>query len=75
MYLFDTFDLHGRMVYLIGESFAGQYLPYMAAAMLDQNDTKYFNVKGVQINDPVINFEDTLTYAPGTSKRRGQVQH
>lgn len=28
--------------------------------MLDQEDTTYFNVKGVQINDPSINDDDVL---------------
>ena len=44
----------------IGESYAGQYIPYIASAMLDANDTEYYNVKGVQINDPSINHDDTL---------------
>jgi len=56
----DTFDLHGRKVYITGESYAGQYIPYIASAMLDQEDTTYFNVKGVQINDPSINDDDVL---------------
>lgn len=30
--------------------------------MLDQNDTKFYNVKGIQINDPSINHDDTLIY-------------
>lgn len=31
---------------------AGKYIPYIADAMLNQNDTTYFNLKGIQINDP-----------------------
>lgn len=58
----DTFELQGRKVYITGESYAGMYVPYIAASMLDKNDTKYFNVKGIQINDPSINEDDTLIY-------------
>ena len=60
----DTFDLHGRKVYITGESYAGMYVPYIASGMLDEKDTTYFNVTGVQINDPSINNDYTLTYAP-----------
>jgi carboxypeptidase D len=60
----DTFDLTGHKVYITGESYAGQYIPYIADAMLNMNDTKYYNVKGVQINDPSINHDDTLQEAP-----------
>lgn len=31
--------------------------------MLDEEDTDYFNVKGIQINDPSINDDDTLIQA------------
>ena len=51
----DTFSLHGNKVYISGESYAGQYIPYIAAGMLDKKDTKHFNLKGIQINDPSIN--------------------
>ncbi|KAI9755943.1 MAG: hypothetical protein M4579_004074 [Chaenotheca gracillima] len=60
----DTFGLQDRKVYLTGESYAGQYIPYIASSMLDKNDTKNFNVKGVQINDPSINEDDTMIEAP-----------
>jgi carboxypeptidase D len=58
----DTFGLHGRKVYLTGESYAGQYIPYIASAMLDEEDAKYFNVKGIQINDPSINDDAVMIY-------------
>jgi len=35
--------------------------------MLDTNDTEYFKVKGIQINDPSINHDDTLTEAPAAA--------
>lgn len=50
-----TFDLQNRKIYLTGESYAGQYIPYIASQMLDQDDDKYFRVAGIQINDPYIN--------------------
>ena len=56
----DTFDLHNRKVYIAGESYAGQYIPYIASDMLDRKDKKYFNVKGVQIIDPSVNEDDTI---------------
>jgi carboxypeptidase D len=56
----DTFDLHGRKVYITGESYAGQYIPYIASGMLDENDTTYFNVNVIQINDPSINYYNFL---------------
>ncbi|RAH66603.1 putative serine carboxypeptidase (CpdS) [Aspergillus aculeatinus CBS 121060] len=60
----DTFGLHGRKVYLTGESYAGMYIPYIASAMLDEENETYFNVKGVQINDPSINDDSVMIYAP-----------
>ena len=59
-----TFDLIGRDVYITGESYAGQYIPYIASAMLDTNNTDYFNVKGIQINDPSVNEDGVLLEAP-----------
>lgn len=50
----DTFDMHGYKVYLAGESYAGFYVPYIANGFLDANDSKYFNLKGAAINDPVM---------------------
>lgn len=40
----DTFDLTGYKVYIVGESYAGMYVPYIAGGMLDTNNTDYFNV-------------------------------
>lgn len=55
-----TFNMTGRKVYLTGESYAGQYIPYIASYMLDQNNTDYYNVKGIQINDPSIGLDSVL---------------
>lgn len=50
----DTFALKGRKVFLTGESYAGNYVPYIAAAMLDKKDTNYFNVEATMIYDPTL---------------------
>jgi carboxypeptidase D len=35
----DTFELRNRKVFIAGESYAGYYVPYIADAMLNENDT------------------------------------
>lgn len=37
-----------------GESYAGRYVPYIGAQMLDQNNTEYFDLKGAIVYDPCI---------------------
>ncbi|PSN72191.1 alpha/beta-hydrolase [Corynespora cassiicola Philippines] len=53
----DTFDLKGWKTYVTGESYAGFYVPYIADGFIQQNDTDYFNLAGISINDPVIGDE------------------
>ncbi|KAI3393784.1 hypothetical protein diail_3605 [Diaporthe ilicicola] len=53
----DTFAMQGYSVYITGESYAGQYVPYIASAMLDANDTTYYNVSGIMIYDPSIAYD------------------
>ncbi|OTA98004.1 hypothetical protein M426DRAFT_70582 [Hypoxylon sp. CI-4A] len=50
----STFALEGYKVYIAGESYAGAYCPYIASAMLDKNDTTYYDVSGLIIYDPVL---------------------
>jgi len=50
----ETFGLENRDVYITGESYAGYYIPYIADAMLNMNDTKNFNLQGSLIYDPAI---------------------
>ena len=52
----DTFGLQNRKIYITGESYAGAYVPYIADGMLNANDTTYFNVNGIQINDPSTSY-------------------
>ncbi|KAF2716119.1 alpha/beta-hydrolase [Polychaeton citri CBS 116435] len=51
-----TFGLEEFDVYLTGESYAGYYVPYIADAFIQRNDTCYFNIKGISINDPFIGY-------------------
>jgi carboxypeptidase D len=48
----DTFELQGRQVFITGESYAGAYVPYIADAMFNANDTTYYNVDSIMIYDP-----------------------
>ena len=48
----DTFGLQNRKVYITGESYAGYYVPYIADAMLNTNDTTYYGVESIMIYDP-----------------------
>lgn len=48
-----TFDLQGRDIYLTGESYGGYYVPYVADAILNENNPD-MPLKGIAINDPII---------------------
>lgn len=48
----DTFSLHSRKIYITGESYAGFYIPYIADAMLNKEDTTYYGVDSIMIYDP-----------------------
>lgn len=50
----DAFELHGREVYLTGESYGGYYVPYVANEFLKAANTTYYNLKGISIIDPII---------------------
>lgn len=56
------FSLQGCKIYVTGESYGGRWVPYLAGAMLDRNDTTNFNVKGVHLIDAVFgNFDLWVT--------------
>jgi carboxypeptidase D len=57
----DTFSLQGFNIYIAGESFAGQYIPYIASGFLVKEDEINFKLKGIMIYDPSINYDDTMT--------------
>ncbi|KAJ7263826.1 serine carboxypeptidase [Mycena rebaudengoi] len=50
----EVFGLEGRRILVAGESYAGYYIPYIADAMLEAHDTRYFNVEGAFMIDPLI---------------------
>ncbi len=68
----QTFDLTCRKVYFTGESYAGQYIPYFAYEMLITNNTDYYNVAGIQINDPSINDDQVMITAPAVGQLNEQ---
>ncbi|TVY40502.1 putative serine carboxypeptidase [Lachnellula occidentalis] len=62
----DLFGLHKWKTYFTGESYAGFYVPYIADAFIQANDTDYYNLGGISINDPIIG--DTTVQAQVTVK-------
>jgi len=50
----QLFGIKNFRIYVTGESYAGRYVPYISAAMLDQHDTEYFNLSGALAYDPDI---------------------
>ncbi|EER28677.1 hypothetical protein D8B26_001046 [Coccidioides posadasii str. Silveira] len=60
----DLFDLHGKKIYIAGESYAGLYVPYIADAMHAKNDTRYYNIQDILIFDPTINEHAILRQVP-----------
>ncbi|KAN0089186.1 alpha/beta-hydrolase [Hyaloscypha variabilis] len=48
------FGISKFKIYVTGESYAGRYVPYISAAMLDKNDTEHFDVSGALMYDPCI---------------------
>ncbi|CAK7263033.1 hypothetical protein SEPCBS119000_000277 [Sporothrix epigloea] len=63
----DTFSLQGYKIYVTGESYAGMYCPYIASAMIDADDSTYYNVSGLLIYDPVIGQNDIQGNIPAVS--------
>ncbi|KIW85389.1 hypothetical protein Z517_00779 [Fonsecaea pedrosoi CBS 271.37] len=52
------FNISNYKIYVTGESYAGRYVPYVANAILDQNDTTHFNLSGALVYDPCIGSYD-----------------
>lgn len=53
----DTFGLQGRKIYIAGESYAGYYVPYITDAMLNKNDTTYYDAQAFLIYDPSTSYD------------------
>jgi carboxypeptidase D len=41
-----TFGITNHKIFITGESYAGRYVPYIAAGMLDKKDTEYYDLQG-----------------------------
>jgi carboxypeptidase D len=50
----DTFNFKNKKIYIAGESYAGMYVPYIADAMFNSNDTTHFDVQGTMIYEYVF---------------------
>lgn len=48
----ETFGISKFKIYMTGESYAGIYVPYIAAEMMDRNDPEHLNVSGALMYDP-----------------------
>lgn len=50
----EIFGIKNYKIYVTGESYAGRYVPYISAAMLDQKNKTYFDLNGALVYDPCI---------------------
>jgi carboxypeptidase D len=50
----DTFGLHGKKIYITGESYSGFFVPYIADAMFNATDKAYYDVRGTMIYEYVL---------------------
>ncbi|KAH6719822.1 Alpha/Beta hydrolase protein [Leptodontidium sp. MPI-SDFR-AT-0119] len=48
------FGIKNFKIYVTGESYTGRYVPYIASATLNKNDTEHFKVFGALMYDPCI---------------------
>ncbi|CAG8888578.1 unnamed protein product [Penicillium egyptiacum] len=54
------FGIKNFKIYVTGESYAGRYVPYISAAMLDEKDKEYFDLDGALAYDPCIGQFDSV---------------
>ena len=50
----ETMGIKNFKIYVTGESYAGRYVPYVSAAMLDQKNKELFDLSGALVYDPCI---------------------
>ncbi|MED6150333.1 Serine carboxypeptidase-like 45 [Stylosanthes scabra] len=51
-------DYRNRSLFIVGESYAGHYVPQLAELLLEFNKKdKLFNLKGIALGNPVLEFE------------------
>ncbi|XP_010271866.1 PREDICTED: serine carboxypeptidase-like 45 isoform X2 [Nelumbo nucifera] len=53
----DKFPEHkNKDLFITGESYAGHYVPQLAQLMIQFNDQKLFNLKGIALGNPLLEF-------------------
>ncbi|XP_062156005.1 serine carboxypeptidase-like 45 isoform X1 [Alnus glutinosa] len=58
---YERFPLYrNRSLFITGESYAGHYVPQLAELMLQFNKEKLFNLKGIALGNPVLEFATDL---------------
>ena len=63
----DVFGIKNYKIFVTGESYAGRYVPYIANAMLDEDDPSYYDVNGILVYDPCIGsyaVQNDITVSP-----------
>ncbi|KAJ5921350.1 hypothetical protein N7466_009676 [Penicillium verhagenii] len=50
----EIFGIKNFKIYVTGESYAGRYVPYISAAILDEQNKEYFDLHGALAYDPCI---------------------
>lgn len=54
----NIFGIKNFKIYVTGESYAGRYVPYISAAMIDKHDKTHFDLSGALVYDPCIGAYD-----------------
>lgn len=52
----DIFGISHYKIFVSGESYAGRYVSYISAAMLDEQNTTYYNLSGE--GRPIVRFNE-----------------
>ncbi|KAJ5723942.1 hypothetical protein N7488_001977 [Penicillium malachiteum] len=50
----EIFGIKNFKIYVTGESYAGRYVPYISAAILDEQDKEHYDLHGALAYDPCI---------------------
>ena len=45
----NLFSIQNFKIYVTGESYAGRYVPYISAAMIDRKDKTHFDLSGIYV--------------------------
>ena len=48
----QIFGIKNFKIYVTGESYAGRYVPYISAAMLEQENKEYYDLEGWFLRPP-----------------------